>query len=294
MNPIRATILLLLAVCLSACATRFPQPRDGLSFADGLDAEALFDRTLAAHGGDLREYPGDFNLAMTGEWGRAIVRIQPVVTDVDFRISAEERYRPADQLYVVRHEGPEGVKTVVRKGREIQVWYNGEREDDPARLRATAMTTDAFEMFHFGPSFIKHRAEDMARLADRREDGVAYRLVWARLRPGFGEAEEDEVVMWIDPDTDRLFRVHMTLNGFESTQGAHVDTTFLEYEQVGPFVFPSRFEERVRGPIRIHAHDWWITARDQDRGWTAEEVSAPDFAGRAAAPAGSVDDSGQD
>jgi len=33
----------------------------------------------------------------------------------------------------------------------------------------------------------------------------------------------------------------MTLEGFETTRGAHVDTTFLEYLQVGPYLLPSRF-----------------------------------------------------
>jgi hypothetical protein len=282
------TGLALIAIVLSGCATRFPAPQDGLEFADGLDAATLFERTLAAHGGDMREYPGDLNLAMTGEWGRAIVRIQPLVTDADFRISAEERFRPSEQLYVVRHEGPEGSKTIRRQGREIAVWYNGEPVEDPAVLRASAMTTDAFELFHFGPSFVKHRAVSMRRLADRREDGVDYRLVWVRLQPGFGEAEEDQLVLWIDPETDLLFRVHLTLNGFETTQGAHVDTTFLDYQQLGPFRLPTRFSERVRGPIRIQAHDWWITGSDVDRGWQSDEVAGPELAGRAAAPAGSV------
>lgn len=285
----RMFLLAALVLALTACATRFPQPQDGLEFSDGLNAENLFARSLAAHGGDLREYPGDFNLAMTGEWGRAIVRIQPVVTDVGYRISAEERYRPADQLYAVRHQGPEGVKTVVRHGREIEIWYNGQREEDAAILRASAMTTDAFEMFHFGPSFIKHRAVEMRRLANQRENGTDYRLVWVRLQPGFGEADEDEAVLWIDPASDLMFRIHMTLNGFETTQGAHVDTTFHDYEDVDGFMLPTRFVERVRGPIRINAHEWWITGRDQNRGWQASDVSGPAFSGAAAASA-----SGQD
>lgn len=281
-------MLCLPALVLSGCATRFPQPEAGLLFSDGLDAETLFARSLDAHGGDIRAHRGDFNLAMTGEWGQAIVRIQPVVTDAGYRISAEERYRPADQFYALRHEGPEGVKTVVRHGREIEVWYNGEPERDPAILRASAMTTDAFEMFHFGPSFVSHRAVEMQRLTDRREDGTDYRLVWVRLRPGFGEADEDEAVLWIDPANDLLYRIHMTLNGFETTQGAHVDTTFHDYQDVEGFMLPGRFVERVRGPIRIHAHDWWITARDQNRGWRREDASGPDFSGAAVAPAGSA------
>ncbi|TVQ29625.1 MAG: hypothetical protein EA370_14805 [Wenzhouxiangella sp.] len=272
---------------LAGCAG-FPTPRDGLTFDDGLTADDLLERTVAAHGGDLRDYPGDFNLAMDGEWGRAIVRIQPVVTDVGYRIRAEERFRPSEGIYALRHEGPDGIKTVFRQGDELGLWYNGEADDDPVRRRATAMTTDAFQMFHFGPSFLLDRTVALERLADRREQGTTYRRILATIRPGFGEAEQDQVVLWIHPRTDLTWRMHITLNGFETTQGAHVDTTFLDYDEVGRFVFPSSFVERVRGPIRIRAHDWWITARDQDRGWSGADVRQPDFAGSAAAPAGAA------
>lgn len=282
-------LLPLLFVCafvLSGCATSFPSERPGLTFTDGLDAETLFERSLAAHGGDLAEAEGDFNLAMDGEWQSLIQRIQPVVTDSAFRITAEERFRPSEELYVVRHQGPDGFKHVVRSPGSIEVFYNGDRETDASKLRATAMTTDAFQLFHFGPSLVKWRAQRMVRLSDAREGGVAYRRILATLQPGFGESDEDKVVLWIHPETDLLFRVHLTLNGFETTQGAHVDTTFLAYDRVGPYVFPSRFDERVRGPIRISAHQWWITGRDEDRGWTRDEVAGPDFTGAALAPAG--------
>jgi hypothetical protein len=79
--------------------------------------------------------------------------------------------------------------------------------------------------------------------------------------------------------------VHISLNGFETTIGAHVDTTFLEYRDVAGFVLPVRFHERVRGPLRIDAHAWWITGLDAGRGWRAEDVSGAEFGGAAAAPA---------
>ncbi|WP_231372029.1 MULTISPECIES: hypothetical protein [unclassified Thioalkalivibrio] len=274
-----------LIVLLAGCGRAFPEPAPDREFADGLSAETLFERTLEAHGGDLREDPRDFNMATDGEWGRMIQRIQPLVADTGFRGRSEERYRPADSLYVREYTGPEGVKHVFRHEGTISVYYNGEFETDPDRVAATAMTIDAGELFHFGPSFVKHRATDLQRLPDRREDGVDYHRVLATIEPGFGFAERDEVVMWIHPETDRLYRVHITLEGFERTQGAHVDTTFLEYEEVGPYVLPSRFEERVRGPLRLHVHDWWVTGRDMDRGWDIEDVRGPGFSGAAEPPA---------
>ncbi|MDZ7791542.1 MAG: hypothetical protein U5L08_13820 [Xanthomonadales bacterium] len=279
--------LLILAFLVAGCAG-FPKPGDDLRFDDGLGAEQWFERVMRAHGGDLSDDTRDFNLAMTGEWSSMIQRIQPLVSDADYRVSAEERYRPSDNLYAIRHAGPAGIKTVWRRGRDIRVWYDGEPVDDPDVLAATAMTTDAFELFHFGPSFLARRAVDMTRLKAGSDDGQSYPRLLFTIEPGFGRAESDQVVAWIDPDSHRLFRVHITLNGFETTQGAHVDTTFSGYVEQGGYWFPTTFEERVRGPIRIHAHDWRITGRDLDRGWRPEDVEGPEFDGAAAAPAEAV------
>lgn len=279
MTPAMLALLLLLGGCAG-----FPEARDDLSFEDGLSAEQWFDRVMEAHGGDLSDDPRDFNLAMTGEWYGMIQRIQPLVTDSDYRVSAEERYLPSENLYVVRHQGPEGVKTVWRKDRQIKVWYDGEPVDDPDVLAATAMTTDAFELFHYGPSFLVRRATEIFRLDAAREDGRLYPRLLFTIEPGFGQADRDQVAIWIDPETHRMFRVHITLNGFETTQGAHVDTTFSDYVQQGGYWFPNTYEERVRGPIRIDAHDWWITGREINRGWGREDVSGPRFEGPAADP----------
>jgi len=283
LRPLLAVILALAAL-LGGC-TSFPQAPADARLSDGLDAAAVFATCMEAHGGDLRDYPGDINLSTDGKWYGAIQRIQPIVSDAGFRVTSEERYRPREGLYSVHHQGPLGSKHVVRTPDGISVYYNGARESDPAKIRATAMTNDAFRMFHFGPSFLKERSTAMVRLADQRENGRNYRLLLATVKPGFGEAAQDQVVLWIDAQTSRLFRVHMTLNGFETTQGAHVDTTFLEYQQVGQYLLPVRFRERVRGPIRIDAHDWHTTGVDLDRGWSAAEINGAAFEGAAAPPA---------
>lgn len=279
-----AVVWLGFSVLLGGCAGTFPQPGTEPEFDDGLTADTLFQRTLAAHGGDLRTFEGDLNQANAGDWGRIIQRIQPLVADGEYRGRGEERYRPADDLYAVHYTGSAGTKSVFRRGEEFRVYFDGERSTDPERVRASAMTTDAGELFHYGPSFVKHRATAMERLPDRRDDGVDYYRVLATLEPGFGEAEADQVVMWIHPETDLLYRVHITLNGFEPTQGAHVDTTFLEYAEVEGFTLPTRFEERVRGPLRLFVHEWWVTGRDSKRGWSSADVDGPGFSG-AAAPA---------
>jgi hypothetical protein len=280
-----ACSLILLAGCASV---RFPPDPPAAAPRDGLTGDAIFARTLAAHGGDLRQYPGDINLSTDGRWFALIQKIQPVVTDSGFRIRSEERYRPRDGLYAVTHTGPEGAKHVVRSRDGLVVSYNGVRDTDPSKLRATAMTNDAFRMFHYGPTFFLDRASTWIRLADADEKGRAYYRLRTTVRPGFGDSKADDVVLWIDRDTARLFRIHMSLNGFETTVGAHVDTTFLEYRDVAGYLLPVRFHERVRGPLRIDAHTWWTTGIDTDRGWRDEDVNGNAFAGAAAMPAATI------
>jgi hypothetical protein len=167
----------------------------------------------------------------------------------------------------------------------VEVYYNGVRETGEQKLQASAMTADAFQLFHLGPSFLRMRNAQFARLENARENGISYQRLIATLRPGFGFSEADDVVIWINPKTHRLFRVHLTLNGFETTRGAHVDTTFLDYRQVGQMLIPTELSERVRGPIQIHAHRWRLTGADLDRGWQPSEVRGAEFQGEAAAPA---------
>ncbi len=275
----------LTGLLLTGCATRFPSVSQEWQSPDGLDGRTLLDRSLAAHGGDLRDHPGDLNLATDGRWYALIQRIQPIVTDADFRVTSEERFSPSQQIYAVRHRGPAGVKQVVRRGGDIEVYYNGERETDPQRLRATAMTSDAFQLFHFGPSFLHSRATRVQRMPDARDSGKRYLRMLVDIAPGFGEADSDQVVVWLDPDSYLMYRVHLTLNGFETTQGAHVDTTFSDYRELDGVMIPTRFHERVRGPLQIDAHSWWVTGADAGRQWEVSDLERGEFSGAATAPA---------
>jgi hypothetical protein len=275
-----------LAGCVVLRVSPFPALPQAGQAEDGVAARRIFDRCLAEHGGDLRRHPGDLNLSTDGHWFALIQRIQPVVTDSAFRIRSEDRYRPGEGLYVVRHFGPSGVKQVVRRGGRIEsVRYNGALEQDPTKLSATAMTNDAFLMFHFGPTFFLERVRSWSLLPEASEEGRSYHRIIGTLTPGFGDAADDRVVLWVDADSFRLFRIHMTLNGFETTKGAHVDTTFLAYREAAGYLLPVRFHERVRGPLHIDAHTWWTTGLDLDRGWNATDVAGEAFTGRAAAAA---------
>ncbi|MEO7598396.1 MAG: hypothetical protein ABIV50_05660 [Opitutus sp.] len=278
-------IVVALGASLTGCSTSFPRATHAASGQEQAAAQAIFDQCLAAHGGDVAGFAKDVNLSMEGEWGTLIQRIQPVVTDSAYRISAQERFLPSQQLYAELWQGPAGTKKVVRTPGYVEVFYNGIRTSDESKKQAAAMTADAFQLFHFGPSFLHQRHATFVRLPDESENGVNYQRLLTTLRPGFGFSSEDDVVIWIDPTTHRLFRVHLTLNGFETTKGAHVDTTFLEYKQVGRMLVPVRFHERVRGPVQISAHHWRISGADFDRGWEAKDVSGAEWSGAVAAPA---------
>ena len=88
---------LLLMMLLSGCGS-FPEARPGLRFDDGLSAQQVFAQCLAAHGGDIRQHPGDINLSTDGQWYALIQRIQPIVSDAGYRVTSQERYRPRDGL----------------------------------------------------------------------------------------------------------------------------------------------------------------------------------------------------
>lgn len=288
----RFFLLAIAAALLAGCATAFPTASESFEPADGLDGGAVLARSLAAHGGDLRTRPGDLNYSSDGSWRSAIKRIQPVVTDAGYRITSEARYSPSQQIYAVRHQGPKGIKQVLRTADAIEIYHDGVRVTDPDTLAATAMTSDAFVLFHFGPSLLNARATRVVRLPDASDAGHRYLRVLADITPGFGQAASDQVVAWFDPQTYRMYRVHITLNGFRTTQGAHVDITMTGYRDLGGVMVPTRFHERVRSPLRIDAHTWWVTGMDSDRGWQASDVADGRFTGPATRPAALLSDTG--
>ena len=277
----RGLLVLVAAAWLAGCATGFPRADAPYVAADGLDGAAVLARGVAAHGGDLRTRAGDLNYASDGRWESLIQRIQPVVTDAGYRVTAETRYAPSTGVHAIRYQGPKGVKQVVRTPGTIEVHYDGVRATEPETLQAAAMTTDAFELFHFGPSFLAARATQVTRMADADDAGNRYQRVRVEIAPGFGEAANDTVIAWFDAQTYLLYRVHLTLNGFPTTQGAHVDTTMTGYRALDGVMLPTRFHERVRGPLRIDAHTWWVTGLDANRGWQAGDVAGGAFTGAA-------------
>ncbi len=256
----------LASLVLVACGTPFPsadkQQLDYLS-PQVPNGTELFERSLQAH--DLAEAGQGVGLrnlrvATTGIWPWLVTKVQPLMTDDDWRTHGDEYLDLQTRYYEALFTGPAGSKRVLRTPRTIEVYYNGVPSDDDDVLKASALTSDAAWLFYLGPRALQNKQYAFTRLADAIEDGRNYYRIHSTVQPGFGFSEQDQLVFWIDPDTFLVYRTHMTLNGFRNTRGAHVDVTVREYQQVGWQLLPQRLFERVRGPIAIDVHDWWTTA----------------------------------
>lgn len=277
--------LALCALAAAGCAQTFPRPdalrHDG-SAPSGVE---IFERTFAAHGGGSLDDFKDLSVALDGDWKFLITRIQPLVTDHRYRVVSEERLLPTRGVYTASYKGPGGRKRVVRTPDGVRVFYNGEESFDEDVLQSTALTADSFFLFTLGPMALKRHRGAFERLEDGVDKGRCYYRIYVVAEPGLGYSERDEIVLWIDPETDLTYRVHITLEGYETTRGAHVDVTYLDYERRGPYVIPSEYFERVLGPIRIKAHGWHLTGLDINRGLSFEDLGGVDNVGLAAKPA---------
>ncbi|GGW73087.1 hypothetical protein [Alteromonas halophila] len=262
------------AIMLGGCAQTSPRFEQAVAeHADGLSAQTIFNDTFSRHGGDYLTRLQDVNVAIDGEWHFLITQIQPDVTDEGYRQRSEERVLVSPRIYAALYAGPAGTKQVYRSAEQVNVAYNGEQTNDSRKNAATALTADAFYLFTLGPLGLSERVDSWQRLEDKTWKGRSYYRINGELTPGIGFSQRDHITLWVDKETRLTFRLHITLEGFESTKGAHVDTTFLAYTQLGEFTLPTHFFERVAGPIKIDAHEWWYTGIDINRGLDESDLS---------------------
>lgn len=279
-------VLLALVIVCGGCAKTSPQFEQVLQQQpENRTADDIFALTLEKHGGANLDELNDLNLAIDGEWHFLVTQIQPLIADADYRQQSEERLLLNEQLYFANYKGDGGNKQVYRTPNEIKVAYNGEITRDEQKNSAAALTADAFYLFTLGPLALHERVKNWQRLPDTTEDGNGYYRINARLAPGFGLSERDFVTLWVNKQSALTYRVHITLDGFDATKGAHADTTYLKYTEIDGFTFPTHFFERVRGPISIDAHEWWYTGIDINRGLTAQDLSINALSLKAKQPA---------
>lgn len=196
-----------------------------------------------------------------------------VLADTRFRRGSEERVLVGPRIVAQDHSGPAGQKRVFRGPGAISVGYNGVPSEDDEVRRAAALVADAYLLFLLGPFYFDRPGVTFAAHGEAIVDGGECDGVLAVLRPGFGTAAEDRVILFIDRSSKQLRRVRMTLNGLESTRGAEVDVTFRDFRRIGGILWPTDFDERIRVPFDLHAHHWRIVGLELNRGFRASDLA---------------------
>lgn len=247
-------------------------------------AVALLAASKRAHGSAAFARIHDLSVSYDGRWAAVGPRFQPVLADTKFRRTSEERLIVGPRIMAQQHSGPGGRKIVVRNPGNVAVTYNGTPSDDAEVRRAAALVADAYSLFLLGPFFFDRPGIVLAPNSDSVVGKASCDEILAVLRPGFGEASEDRVILSIDRSSKLLRRVRMTLNGLGSTRGAEVDVTFRDFRTINGIVWPTDFDERIRVPFDLHAHQWKVRGLEVNRGFRAEDLSTNGFKGRAAAP----------
>ena len=248
-------LALAMALALSSCST-LPRPEVGASTTNQKEALALMQESSRA-GGRPYQTQSRVDVRYSGEWGKLVTKVQPILVDREFRKSSEESYFPRASKVRQVHRGPGGEKVVVRTPGSISVTRNGERVTDQEELDAAALVADCYVVFTFGSSALVDRGAGWKIIGQRQLNGESCTLVAGTVRPGFGASGADGVIAWIGDESKRLHRVQLTLFGLESTAGADVDVTFDDF-QPGPrgTEWPRSFVERVRRPFDALAHTW--------------------------------------
>ena len=270
-----------LAIGLTGCAS-FPQSTGNASTAEG---QRLLESSANAHGIAAYRRLRDVSVSYDGEWASLVTRLQPVLVDSNFRGKSEERLLVAARSIGQIHSGPSGVKVVTRTPEGVAVAYNSIPESDPEKRAAAALVADGYRLFLLGPIYLTERNAIVEAMGTDVIDGQEYDKVFARIRPGLGEAREDRVVLWIDRRSGLTRRLWMSADGLPSTQGVVAEIDLDDYISSAGVQWPTRFIERLKRPFPIDVHRWRLTGLDVNRGFDANDLSIAGFAGAARAPA---------
>ncbi len=277
---------LLAPLALAACAAPFPPPPDAVA----PDALALLQSSARAHGSQAFAGIRDVSVSYTGEWRPIVPRLVPELVDAGHRRASEERILLRPGVSAAHHTGPAGEKHVVRNPRAVQVWFDGQPSAAPAALAAAALVADNYALFLLGPmrlatlpiAGLSLEAPDRITVGGQRHDCDTVR---ARLKPGLGLSDADQVTLFIDREHRLMRRLRFSLEGLDSTKGAIAEVDTWGHQPYAGLQIPTRFHERLLRPLPIPVHDWTLTGLDLDRGLTEADLAGPAFTGGAAAPA---------
>ena len=275
---------------LAACTTPLP-----LVARPSSDKGAMLrlQESADAHGLDAYRGIRDISIGYEGQWRPLVNGIQPDVVDAAYRGSSQERLLPQQHLIAQAYTGTAGRKQVVWRRIDgssnplgtASVWRNGQPDTTVASTQAAALVAEGYGLFLLGPLWLIDRGLAVRAAGSERVDGRPCDVVDVWLNPGLGQVAMDRVSLYIDRTTDITRRMRFTLEGTANTRGAVAEVDTFDHERRFGVLWPMRSYERVVHPIRLPAHDWHVTGLDVNRGFTAADVSGPEFTGLAAAPA---------
>lgn len=278
------TRLLLAAAVSIAASCAAPQIATRTVKKSDPEAIALVEASQRAHGKEAFTKVRDVSMRYDGRWAPVGPRFQPVLADTGFRRGSEERLLVESRVMAQEHSGPAGKKLVVREPGKVSVAYDGIVSNDNEIKHAAALVADAYTLFLLGPFYFDRPGVVLAANGEAVVDKAVCDQVLAILRPGFGFAKEDRVILFIDRGSKLLRRVRMTLSGLESTRGAEVDVTFRDFRAIDGIVWPTDFDERIRVPFDLHAHHWRMLGLETNRGFRTSDLTTAGLKGSAARP----------
>lgn len=277
MRPLRF-VALLVTLILAGCAS-LPPATVQQSTPEG---RALLESSARAHGWDAYRQLNDINLRHEGRWYGIAARVQPVLIDRAYRVTAEERILVGRRSSAKSYSGGAGAKFAYRDPSTLGLWYDGRAEMSSEKRDAAALVLDGYRLFLLGPLFLMEQDAVVERAGEDVVDGEPCDLLLARLRPGFGFAAEDRVLACIGRTDRRFKRIRFSIEGLASTQGAVVEVDYFDYVEQGGVQFPQRLFERVKRPIAVPVREWWLTGLDLNRGYGPEAIRGPALTGSAA------------
>ncbi|MEO6788082.1 MAG: hypothetical protein ABI318_18305, partial [Chthoniobacteraceae bacterium] len=184
-----------MACVLSACSSPKLCTRD-ITKSDP-HAKALVTASQDAHGKKAFSKVRDVSVRYEGKWAAVGPKFQPALADTKFRRGSEERLLVASRVIAQELSGPGGKKVVVRAPGKASVACTGVPSTDADVQRAAALVADAYTMFLLGPFYFDRPGVVFASNGEGMVDHAPCDEVLAVLRPGFGMANEDRVVLLI-------------------------------------------------------------------------------------------------
>jgi hypothetical protein len=274
---VRGLGLALLGTLLSACAsTHIPQATVTQSEPEAL---ALVTASQRAHGSNSFAAVRDLNLRAAGTWSWLGPRLHRKLCDPRFVRESEIALDLAGGTIVELHKGRGGRKFVFRGAGRMALWYNGQTEGNEESIRAAALTADLGKMAVLGPLYFQRPGITLEKAGTAKVDGAECDQVLAVLRPGFGYAEEDRVVLSIDQKTQRLRRATFTLNGLLGKKPGEMDVTFSGWAERSGMWWATDYQERFLGRwLKLSTHHWKLLDVKVNKGFLPKE---PELLGEA-------------